>query len=186
MRADCSLIRRHVGEGVVDFETGLSPRLGAAYARGMRERPSSRLLVVDQDERVLLFRFEYRAGPLAGQVFWATPGGGLDPAESYEDAARRELLEETGLVIDDPGPQVGQRTVTFQTPEGEMVSADERFFLIRIDQLTVSSERWTDLEREVMAEHRWWSAADLRSTAEQVWPEDLAAVLAHAGVWRDG
>jgi 8-oxo-dGTP pyrophosphatase MutT (NUDIX family) len=150
----------------------------------MRERPSSRLLVVDQEERVLLFKFEHKTGPLTGQVFWATPGGGLDPGESYEDAARRELLEETGLLIDDPGPQVGRRTVTFQTPDGEMVSADERFFLIRIDQLMVSADRWTDLEREVMAEHRWWSASDLRSTVEQVWPEDLAVLLMRAGVWR--
>ena len=152
----------------------------------MRERPSSRLLVVDQEERLLLFKFEHKTGPLAGQVFWATPGGGLDPGEGYADAARRELLEETGLLIDDPGPQVGQRNVTFQTPDGEMVSADERFFLVRIDQLTVSADRWTDLEREVMAEHRWWSASDLRSTVEQVWPEDSAALLVRAGVWRDG
>ncbi|MBO9547334.1 NUDIX domain-containing protein [Caulobacter sp.] len=149
----------------------------------MRERPSSRLLVIDPEDRLLLFRFEHRAGPLAGQVFWATPGGGLHPGETYEDAARRELLEETGLGIDDPGPQVAQRRVEFRTPDGERVAADERFFLIRIAASEISRDRWTDLEREVMAEHRWWSAADLRSTTDQVWPDDLADLLAAAGVW---
>jgi len=149
----------------------------------MRERPSCRLLVIDPDDRLLLFRFAHKSGPLAGQVFWATPGGGLDPGESYEDAARRELLEETGFAIDDPGPQVARRQVEFRTPEGETVTADERFFLVRVAAFDLSSARWTELEREVMAEHRWWSASDLRSTVEQVWPDDLPDLLVRAGVW---
>jgi 8-oxo-dGTP pyrophosphatase MutT (NUDIX family) len=149
----------------------------------MRKRPSARLLIVDRENRVLLFKFEFHHGSVAGQRFWATPGGGLDAGESYEDAARREMLEETGVSIDDPGPQVAQRTATFQTPDGEMVSADERFFLIRVDRLEISVERWTDLERQVTADHRWWSLADLRSTGEQVWPQDLEKMLIGSGAW---
>ena len=150
----------------------------------MRERPSSRLLVIDSLQRILLFRFEHSQGSLAGQRFWATPGGALDPGESYAQAACRELLEETGLVVDDPGPEVGQRIANFRMPDGEMVRADERFFLVRVGALEISTERWTGLEREVMAAHRWWSAADLRSTAEQVWPEDLTDLLVRIGVWK--
>jgi 8-oxo-dGTP pyrophosphatase MutT (NUDIX family) len=151
----------------------------------MRERPSSRLLVVDPLDRILLFRFDHKQGALAGQQFWATPGGGLDPGESYARAACRELLEETGLAVDDPGPEVGQRTVTFQMPDGEMVRSDERFFLIRTEQASpISSERWTDLEREVVATHHWWSAAELRAIVEQVWPDDLPDLLVRAGVWK--
>jgi 8-oxo-dGTP pyrophosphatase MutT (NUDIX family) len=150
----------------------------------MRERPSSRLLVIDTRNRILLFRFEHRQGALAGQQFWATPGGGLDPGESYAQAACRELREETGFAVDDPGPEVAQRTVTFRMPDGVMVCADERFFLVRIAALDVSAESWTDLEREVMAVHHWWSAAELRSTADQVWPDDLPDMLVRIGVWR--
>ena len=150
----------------------------------MRERPSSRLLVIDPLERILLFRFEHKQGLLAGQRFWATPGGALDPGESYARAACRDLLEETGLMVDDPGPEVSQRIVTFQMPDGEMVRADERFFLVRVDALEISTERWTDLERGVMAAHRWWSAAELLSSAEQVWPDDLTDILVRAGVWK--
>ena len=150
----------------------------------MRERPSSRLLVIDRLQRILLFRFEHRQGALAGQQFWATPGGALDPGESYAQAACRELLEETGLSVDDIGPEVGQRIVTFQMPDGEMVRADERSFLVRAGALEISTERWTALEHEVMAAHRWWSATDLRSATEQVWPEDLTELLVRIGVWR--
>jgi 8-oxo-dGTP diphosphatase len=49
----------------------------------MRQRPSARLLVVDLRNRVLLFRFRFDNGPLAGTVYWATPGGGLDAGETY-------------------------------------------------------------------------------------------------------
>jgi 8-oxo-dGTP pyrophosphatase MutT (NUDIX family) len=98
------------------------------------QRPSSRLLIVNQDDRVLLFKFDFRRGALAGRTFWATPGGGLEPGETYEPAACREMLEETGLRIDDPGPQIAQRTWVGKVSDGRTVSADERFFLIRLDQ----------------------------------------------------
>jgi 8-oxo-dGTP pyrophosphatase MutT (NUDIX family) len=150
----------------------------------MRERPSSRLLILDGQDRLLMFRFEHKWGPLAGQAFWGTPGGGVDTGESFEEAACREMLEETGLRIDDPGPQVARREASFQLPTGEMVTADERFFLIRIQDVEVSTENWTELEREVMSAHRWWSHADLKSATDQIWPEDLAEMLIAAGAWK--
>ena len=149
----------------------------------MRQRPSSRLLVVNRRRELLLFRFEHKEGALGGQTFWATPGGGLDEGESYEDAARRELFEEVGLQMGDVGSQVAQRTARFVLPSGDPVLADERFFLIQLDELAVSDANWTALEQEVMTAHRWWSQAELRGTAEQVWPEDLEEVLIEAGVW---
>ncbi|MBV9249154.1 MAG: NUDIX domain-containing protein [Acetobacteraceae bacterium] len=152
----------------------------------MDERPSSRLLILDAQDRVLLFRFEHKRGPLAGQAFWATPGGGLEPGESYEQAACREMLEETGLSIQDPGPQIARRVVTFQLPSGQIVTSDERYFVIRTRELEVLVELWTDLEREVVADHRWWSYADVASTTDQVWPENLADILVRAGEWEGG
>jgi hypothetical protein len=58
-------------------------------AQIMRERPSSRLLIIGATQRTLLFRFEQEQGSLAGRRFWATPGGGLEPGESYAQAACR-------------------------------------------------------------------------------------------------
>ena len=76
-------------------------------------RPAARLLVVDAERRVLMFNFKSDAAA----SFWATPGGACDPGESYTDAARRELCEETGFDRD-PGPEVAQRTCEFTTIEG--------------------------------------------------------------------
>ncbi|BAM89011.1 conserved hypothetical protein [Bradyrhizobium oligotrophicum S58] len=149
----------------------------------MRERPSSRLLVIDPDGRLLLFKFVHLAGALTGQQFWATPGGGLDPGESYGAAACREMFEETGIRIDDAGPQIARRSVTFTLVDGEQVSSDERYFLIKVGSADISSTHWTELERAAIAAQRWWHQAELSATSDQVYPEDIVEMLRRAGVW---
>ncbi len=144
----------------------------------MRRRPSSRLLVIDRNNRVLLFRFVYDRGPLAGQNYWATPGGALEVGESFSDAARRELFEETGILKDTVGQPVAERKFALQLLDGEYVMAEERFFLIRATDQTLSRDHWTPLETEVVVDHRWWSVEELTSTGDVVYPETLVAILA--------
>ena len=93
----------------------------------MRRRRSSRLLIIDRNNRVLLFRFVFERGPLAGQNYWGTPGGALEAGESFADAARRELFEETGILRDAVGQQVAEREFALQLHDGEYVMAEERF-----------------------------------------------------------
>jgi 8-oxo-dGTP diphosphatase len=143
----------------------------------MRRRPSSRLLVIDENNRVLLFRFVHKLGPLAGDEYWATPGGGLEEGESFLDAARRELFEETGIRVDAVGPEVADREFVLQLGDGERVLAEERFFVVRVAGQTLSRDHWTPEEIEVMIEHRWWSVEELMSTEETVFPKTLVAML---------
>ena len=147
----------------------------------MRRRPSSRLLILDPEGAVLLFRFVHRKDALAGLSYWATPGGGLEGDETFEEAAIRELFEETGIRKVDPGPDVGRREFILRLPSGEEVVSEERFFLIRHDGSALSRDGWTDAEVKVMADHRWWSRDDLARTTETVFPENILAMLSSHG-----
>ncbi|MEX3010904.1 NUDIX hydrolase [Hoeflea sp. TYP-13] len=143
----------------------------------MRNRPAARLLVLDPKGRVLLFRFVFKKGPLAGQDYWATPGGGLEGDETFERAAIRELREETGLEVREVGPQIARRQFRLQLPDGEFVMADERFYRIDVKALTLSRSGWTALEMEVMEEHWWWTREELLRTGETVYPKDILSLI---------
>ena len=143
----------------------------------MRRRLSARFLILDEAGRVLLFRFVYRRGPLAGQDFWGTPGGGVEDGETLEQAALRELVEETGLRRESVGSEIARREVALQLPDGEHVVQDERYFVVRVTDTALSRDDWTDLEREVMVEHRWWSLEDLSSAGATVFPQNLRAMV---------
>jgi 8-oxo-dGTP pyrophosphatase MutT (NUDIX family) len=140
-------------------------------------RRAARVLLVDGAGRVLLFRGHDPARPDAG-TWWFTVGGGLDEGESPRAAAARELLEETGLSLPAEslvGP-VHAETAEFSLA-GTEYRQDNEFFVARIDQHEVDTAGFTDFETSFMLEHRWWTAADLRSTAETVYPESLPALL---------
>ncbi|HLD77703.1 MAG TPA: NUDIX hydrolase [archaeon] len=47
----------------------------------------------------LEFLLLYRSGEYTNPFLWGLPGGTVDPGESPSQAARRELEEETGLVL---------------------------------------------------------------------------------------
>jgi len=135
-------------------------------------RPAARILLVDGEDRVLLMRFTPDDRP----PLWCTPGGAVDPGESYAQAARRELWEEVGLDLD-CGPEVAQRTCEFLTFERVEVIADERYFRVDIDRHEVRAGALTDLEQRVLAGSRWFARAELADWPETIYPADLEQLL---------
>lgn len=63
----------------------------------MSHRRAVRVVVLDAEHRVLLLRWRDPGDPL--HVVWEPPGGGIDPGETEEAAAVREVAEETGLAV---------------------------------------------------------------------------------------
>ena len=152
----------------------------------MRERKAARLLVISPSRDVLLFKFLHKDGALAGKNYWATPGGGLEDGETFHAAALRELREETGIQVNTVVGPVADRRFSMLLPSGETVFAVEQYFVVHVNSQIISSSEWTLHETQVMADHHWWSALELRSTGETVWPEALVEMLVDAAVFTPG
>jgi 8-oxo-dGTP pyrophosphatase MutT (NUDIX family) len=145
-------------------------------------RQAARVILVDEQERVLLIHGRDPARPDL-PAWWILPGGGLDDGESREQAARREVLEETGLRLGDLGPVVLHRAVTFEF-DGLVVDQDEVLFLARTDsrELTLDTSGWNEIERRALSELRWWTTSELAETTEVVYPEQLLVLLQDNGI----
>lgn len=143
------------------------------FGNTLRIRRSARIIVLDPQGRVLLFRFDVSDRP----PFWVTAGGECEANETFEQAARRELFEETGITAD-TGAQIARTTPEFVTVEGEPVQADERYFMIRVSDPRISTEHHTELERRLMTQHRWFTLGELSNWHEAVFPENLAEMIA--------
>lgn len=147
----------------------------------MRSRESARLVVLDDEDR--MFLFEHNSPVPANRNeskilrYWVTAGGGVEEGESWEQAAHRELWEETGIDDAEIGPWIWSREkqVIF---EGEQINGRERYFLVRCSVREISNEHQHENERRVYQRHHWWSLEELRKTHDIVYPVGLAELLA--------
>lgn len=138
-------------------------------------RVGGRLVVLTDRGQVLLIheRLEH------GGTHWLTPGGGVEPGEQPVAAAIREAAEEIGydaILTADAVPILTTRRLWSWGP----VTYDQvdHFFLLRVpDVFTPAPRGLTDVERQTLLGHRWWTAAELSATTETLLPPELPRLL---------
>ncbi len=146
----------------------------------MRVCDTVRLLVIDQLQRVLLINIddgislhENRPDLLA---YWVTPGGGLEANESFEDAAGRELCEETGLRIESLGPWVWSYERVLRFPD-ERLRLRERFYLASVAPGDINPTGLLSYEQQTHRALRWWSLPEMAQSDALFLPPDLPRLL---------
>ncbi|MFZ3560109.1 NUDIX hydrolase [Streptomyces sp. BH055] len=146
---------------------------------GRELRKVARVVLLDPEGRILLLH-GHEPGDTADD-WWFTPGGGLEGDETREEAALRELAEETGITDVELGPVLWQRICSFPFA-GRRWDQDEWYFLARTRTSSaelgeLNGTGLTDLERRSVAGARWWTCRELTEAHETVYPTRLAGLL---------
>ncbi|MFN8508819.1 MAG: NUDIX domain-containing protein [Dehalococcoidia bacterium] len=140
------------------------------------DRPTARVLLLTRAGETLLFRAK-SVDEESGRPFWFPPGGGLEAGESHEQAAIRELEEETGLTGVALGPCIWLREHSGRF-ERTWYAVRERYFLGLVPhKLEIERTSWTELELQELAECRWWTLDEIAASADIFVPRRLAALL---------
>jgi len=129
-----------------------------------RVRRAVRAVILADDDHVLLCRFSFPhpAVPAGATAVWAAPGGGVEPGELPLAALRRELYEETGLVLDADPPHVWHQEVAATRHVDGYDGVVNDYFLVcatRFDPRGALSD--DDLAAEHISGMRWWRHTEI-------------------------
>jgi ADP-ribose pyrophosphatase len=118
----------------------------------VRHNGSAVMMAVDEKKRVMLVR-QYRLP--ANQYMWEVPAGKVDEGENVLQAAKRELIEETGLRA-----KKWKKLVSYFPSPGY---AEEKMTIYLATELTQGESQPMDDER---IETRWFTKKELRKMLE--------------------
>ena len=127
-------------------------------------RPAARVVLLDPRDRVLMLRAGFPG--IHTSDIWITPGGGLNEDETYEEAAIRELWEETGLSGVPLGPLIWTRRHVALWDD-TWIQSIERFYVVRTDYFTVSPSNVDEAEGQYLKEKRWWSLPEIMEAIDE-------------------
>ena len=147
---------------------------------GLLFREAARVILLDEDDRVLLIRGHDVDQP--DRSWWFTVGGGIDDGEDAMAAAVREVREETGIVLVAARPRrarcsPGRRSSTSSPSTAGRTRSSTWRACPRPRSAPVDRGGWTELEHDVIDELRWWSLDDLDRVDIEVFPDRLVDLV---------
>jgi len=153
----CSLFR-------VTEDRASDPKTGFRIKRSIvRHGGSAVMMAVDGRQRILLVR-QYRLP--AGRYLWEMPAGRLDPGEKPLQAAKRELIEETGYRA-----RRWTKLASFFVSPGFL---SERMTIYLAEDLAAGVAKPMDDER---IEARWFPAREVERMIESGKLEDAKSIV---------
>jgi len=142
----------------------------------MKTRHAARIVLVNSLRQVLMVRYdEDTAADPKKQVkcYWVPPGGGIDVGETAEQAAIRELQEETGIAI------LSARLVWLREREllkkGELTLYKEKYFFAQVAGSPTPIHTANDSEG--ITDCQWLSLEYIERSGAVFFPDNFAYFL---------
>ncbi len=146
----------------------------------MKVRDTARIVLFNPSGEVLLLKYEdaVPADPERPEltVYWGTPGGGRDDGETFEQAALRELWEETGIDRVRLGPCIWTRTRRLLA-HGELLLFNERYYLAHTAASRITFDHTSAFELTLIRDYCWWSSEALAQSDETFLPLGFVELL---------
>lgn len=154
-------------------------------------RNSIKVLLLNENKLLLLYADDPKTTSVEGEYhgpFWFPVGGEIELGETPQEAALREIYEETGIKKENVelGPIVWEGEFTLVLA-GTPVHIKEQFIIARTKQNKVSLSNLTKYEKAVIKKAAWFSLEDIENCKEIIYPVLLKEYLANiiAGKYPD-
>jgi len=144
----------------------------------MKDHKSVRILLINKKKELLLMKAHdpstTRTDGKYNGHFWFLIGGEQEPGESLLQTAKRELFEETGLKEEDYeiGPLVWTgdfKLILSGTPR----QMKQKFIVVKTEKEEISTDHFTENEKKVVKEMKWFSLEEIKSSQEIIYPINL-------------